>query len=139
MQEPPLAILVQFPYLVQEERSHLIAVLVALSIRSHAEMTFQRFGYYCRTRYLHKAKVSVLRQAVNLHCDDFFACAAFSKQQDRYIGWRNLGDQPLYGLHFRAYARNVCAGHREWRSISAVAVARELSQNHRCPKKIALD
>ena len=78
MEEAPLAILVKFSYLIQEERSRAVAVLVAIC--RGTKVTFQRLGHYGRTRYFHKAQALVLRQAVNLHRRDFFAGTAFSKQ-----------------------------------------------------------
>jgi hypothetical protein len=99
----PLAIRIQFADFIEEQSSGTLTILCALSVFKISQLQLEGLrSKSCATEF-HEWQSPLAREFVDLQRDYFLACPTLALYQNGNFRRRNLRQELLHGLHFRAH------------------------------------
>src|SRR4030088_2385446 len=121
----PLAICIQFADFIEKQSSATLTNLCAPSVFKISQLQLERLHCKSRATEFHEWQSPLTREFVDLQGDDFFACPTLALHQNGNFCRRNLRQEPLYGLHFRAQGRQeeLLSQRREISSFNSLVVS----------------
>src|SRR5882762_2649756 len=121
----PLAICIYFADFTEEQVSTTLANLCAAPVFKTSQLQLERLHRKSRTTEFQEWQFSLAREFVDLPGDDFFACPTLALHENGNFCRRNLRQEPLYGVHFRAQGRQeeLLSERREISTFNSLVVS----------------
>src|SRR6266404_4719292 len=121
----PLATCVQLADFIEKQSAATLTSFCALSVFKIYQLRLESLHTESRATEFHEWQSPLTREFVDLQGDDFFPCPTLSLYEDGNFCRRNLRQELLHGLHFRAQSgqKKLLSKEREFSSISFFGVS----------------